>query len=95
MDPMKVNLCLPVLIFLAITASACSGPSSVTPSLVEETVTFTLVPTSTLSFSPIPGDTDTDGLPLLGFADWNDTINLAAGAELLLSPTSMVRLCWR
>ena len=23
------------------------------------------------------------GLPLLGFADWNDTINLAAGAESL------------
>ena len=28
-------------------------------------------------------DLGTHGLPLLGFADWNDTINLAAGAESL------------
>ena len=28
--------------------------------------------------------TGAHGLPLLGFADWNDTINLAVGAELAL-----------
>lgn len=27
------------------------------------------------------GDTGQHGLPLLGFADWNDTVNLATGAE--------------
>ncbi len=31
------------------------------------------------------GDTGRHGLPLLGFADWNDTINLAKGAESLFS----------
>ena len=30
-------------------------------------------------------DTGAHGLPLLGFADWNDTINLATGAESLFS----------
>lgn len=30
-------------------------------------------------------DTGAHGLPLLGFADWNDTINLAKGAESLFS----------
>ncbi len=30
-------------------------------------------------------DTGAHGLPLLGFADWNDTINLPAGAESLLT----------
>jgi cellobiose phosphorylase len=30
-------------------------------------------------------DTGKHGLPLLGFADWNDTINLAQGAESLFS----------
>jgi cellobiose phosphorylase len=30
-------------------------------------------------------DTGQHGLPLLGFADWNDTINLATGAESLFS----------
>jgi len=30
-------------------------------------------------------DTGTHGLPLLGFADWNDTINLAKGAESLFT----------
>ena len=30
-------------------------------------------------------DTGKHGLPLLGFADWNDTINLAKGAESLFS----------
>ena len=30
-------------------------------------------------------DVGTHGLPLLGFADWNDTINLAKGAESLFS----------
>lgn len=30
-------------------------------------------------------DTGKHGLPLLGFADWNDTINLATGAESLFS----------
>lgn len=30
-------------------------------------------------------DTGAHGLPLLGFADWNDTINLARGAESLFS----------
>ena len=30
-------------------------------------------------------DTGQNGLPRLGFADWNDTINLATGAESLLS----------
>ncbi|HET9911015.1 MAG TPA: hypothetical protein VFQ13_03945 [Anaerolineales bacterium] len=31
------------------------------------------------------GDRGQHGLPLLGFADWNDTINLAKGAESLFS----------
>lgn len=31
------------------------------------------------------GDLGKHGLPLLGFADWNDTINLAKGAESLFS----------
>jgi cellobiose phosphorylase len=31
------------------------------------------------------GDLGAHGLPLLGFADWNDTINLATGAESLFS----------
>jgi len=31
------------------------------------------------------GDTGSHGLPLLGFADWNDTVNLAAGAESLFT----------
>src|SRR6185369_16192949 len=31
------------------------------------------------------GDIGKHGLPLLGFADWNDTINLRAGAESLFS----------
>ncbi len=31
------------------------------------------------------GDVGRHGLPLLGFADWNDTMNLATGAESLLS----------
>mgnify|MGYP000306632769 CR=1 FL=1 len=31
------------------------------------------------------GDVGAHGLPLLGFADWNDTINLAKGAESLLA----------
>ena len=31
------------------------------------------------------GDVGSHGLPLLGFADWNDTINLATGAESLLT----------
>ncbi len=30
-------------------------------------------------------DTGRHGLPLLGFADWNDTVNLPAGAESLLT----------
>ncbi len=30
------------------------------------------------------GDTGAHGLPLLGFADWNDTMNLPTGAESLL-----------
>jgi cellobiose phosphorylase len=30
-------------------------------------------------------DTGAHGLPLLGFADWNDTINLATGAESLFT----------
>jgi len=29
-------------------------------------------------------NTGAHGLPLLGFADWNDTINLSAGAESVL-----------
>jgi cellobiose phosphorylase len=31
-------------------------------------------------------DTGRHGLPLLGFADWNDTVNLPTGAESLLNP---------
>ena len=31
------------------------------------------------------GNTGVHGLPLLGFADWNDTVNLAAGAESLFT----------
>jgi cellobiose phosphorylase len=31
------------------------------------------------------GDTGRHGLPLLGFADWNDTVNLPAGAESLFT----------
>ncbi len=31
------------------------------------------------------GDVGSHGLPLLGFADWNDTINLPAGAESLFT----------
>ncbi len=31
------------------------------------------------------GDVGTHGMPLLGFADWNDTINLPPGAESLFS----------
>jgi cellobiose phosphorylase len=31
------------------------------------------------------GDVGQHGLPLLGFADWNDTVNLAKGAESLFS----------
>jgi cellobiose phosphorylase len=31
------------------------------------------------------GDTGAHGLPLLGFADWNDTVNLRAGAESLFT----------
>jgi cellobiose phosphorylase len=31
------------------------------------------------------GDVGAHGLPLLGFADWNDTVNLAKGAESLFS----------
>jgi cellobiose phosphorylase len=31
------------------------------------------------------GDTGAHGLPLLGFADWNDTLNLPTGAESLLA----------
>jgi len=30
-------------------------------------------------------DTGAHGLPLLGFADWNDTVNLAAGAESMFN----------
>ena len=30
-------------------------------------------------------DTGQHGLPLLGFADWNDTINLPTGAESLFT----------
>ena len=36
-----------------------------------------------LSFSK--GDTGVHGLPRLGFADWNDTVNLANGAESVFS----------
>jgi cellobiose phosphorylase len=45
-------------------------------------------------------DTGAHGLPLLGFADWNDTINLPAGAESLFTThlygralTEMIALC--
>src|SRR5690606_24306843 len=31
------------------------------------------------------GDVGRHGLPLLGFADWNDTVNLPAGAESLFT----------
>jgi cellobiose phosphorylase len=31
------------------------------------------------------GDTGKHGLPLLGFADWNDTVNLATGAESMFN----------
>lgn len=31
------------------------------------------------------GDTGRHGLPLLGFADWNDTVNLATGAESMFN----------
>jgi cellobiose phosphorylase len=31
------------------------------------------------------GDTGAHGLPLLGFADWNDTVNLPSGAESLFT----------
>jgi cellobiose phosphorylase len=46
------------------------------------------------------GDVGQHGLPRLGFADWNDTINLAAGAESLFSANlygralqEMIALC--
>lgn len=46
------------------------------------------------------GDTGRHGLPLLGFADWNDTINLPTGAESQLSASlygagllEMIELC--
>jgi cellobiose phosphorylase len=38
---------------------------------------------SALSFSK--GDAGAHGLPRLGFADWNDTVNLASGAESVFS----------
>lgn len=46
------------------------------------------------------GDTGSHGLPLLGFADWNDTINLTKGSESLLTANlygaglqEMITLC--
>lgn len=36
----------------------------------------------------------THGLPLLGFADWNDTVNLPAGAESLFTAFLFGRAAW-